>query len=209
MTEAICGAVVLIGIGLLSIFARDLMWELTHWSNSTKGIASERTETWDTWSVLSGVLLAGFGVVILLLMVGSSVQEQREEDAATATASSYLAALDATYAPVIPTLRAEARFEPQEANAAQFGISGAQTLTYGLCGDEDFFLYLSSGLEYRGEAYMQDHDPERCEPDGWGIYSAERLGESALGGDWYSFSVLRIPTYAPLATATRTPTPAP
>lgn len=217
MTEAICGAVILVGLGLLSIFARDLLWELTHWSNSIKGVASERTETWDTWSVISGVILVIIGAGVAIAMFSMQAQDQREDEQATATVNSRLANLEATYAPIIATLRAGANFEPQEVRGGGFGLPSTQRLTFGLCSDEDFYLYILSGSSsFRGEAFVQDTSPEYCEPDGWNIYDADRLGGSAADGTWYDIDVIQRPTYqvptilAPVATsmsATATPTP--
>lgn len=220
MAEAICGAVILVGLGLLSIFARDLLWELTQWSNSTKGIASERTETWDTWSVISGVILVIIGAGLAIAMFSMQAQEQREDEQATATVSRRAANLEATYAPIVATLRAGADFAPQEVRGGRFGLPSTQRLTFGLCQDEDFYLYILSGSSsFRGNAFVQDASPQYCGPDGWNIYSVDRLGESAADGTWYDVSVIQMPTYqvptflAPVATsmsavtATLTPTP--
>lgn len=219
MTEAICGAVILIGLGLLSIFARDLLWELTQWSNSIKGLASERGENWDTWTVISGVTLMIIGLILALAVFGQNAQERRENEEATATVASHLALLDATYAPIIPTLRAEAEFEPQEVRGRRFGLPSIQTLIYGLCSDEDFYLYIRSGglYSWNADGYVQDTQPESCEPDGWNIYDSDLLGGSASDGSWYRINVIQMPTYdissilTPDATSTPrvTPTPAP
>lgn len=220
MTEAICGAVILVGLGLLSIFARDMLWELTHWSNSIKGVASERTENWDIWSVISGVILIVIGGGLVLVVVGSNAQEQRENEEATATMNSRFAAMESTYLPIIPTLRADAAFEPQEVSGGRFGLPASQKLTYGLCEDEDFFLYIRSGSSYRADAFVEQTDPDDCEPDGWAIYHVDRVGENSADGAWYDVDVVYMPTYelptflAPVETSTpspasRTATPAP
>lgn len=212
MIEAICGAVILVGLGLLSIFARDLLWELTHWSNSIKGIASERTETWDTWSVISGVILVIVGVGIVISMFGMQAREQRDNDEATATLNSRVANLEATYAPIIATLRPEAAFEPQEVRGGRFGLPSSQRLTFGLCQDEDFYLYVLSGSSsFRGNAFVQDASPQYCEPDGWNISDADRLGESGNAGDWYNVSGYIMPTYElpTFLAPVESPTPAP
>lgn len=217
MTEAICGAVILVGLGLLSIFARDLLWELTHWSNSIKGIASERTETWDTWSVISGVILVIIGVGLAIGMFSMQAQDQREDEQATATVNSRLANLEATYAPIVATLRPGAEFDPQEVRGGRFGLPSSQRLTFGLCQNEDFYLYILSGSStYRGNAFVHDASPQYCGPEGWSIYSVDRLGGSAADGTWYEVSVIYMPRYevptflAPVATsmaASATPTP--
>jgi hypothetical protein len=217
MIEAICGSVILIGLGLLSIFARDLMWELTHWSNSIKGLASERSENWDTWTVISGIILVIIGAGLGLAVISSGTQEQHENEEATATVNSRLTSLEATYAPIIPTLRANAEFEPQEVRGREFGLPSSQKLAYGLCSDEDFYLYIQNGSSFQGQAYVQDMQPGSCAPDGWNIYDSDLLGTSASDGSWYSINVIQMPTYDissiltpdPTSTPRITPTPAP
>ena len=51
----------LIVVSLISIFAKDIMWEFTVWQNHPKGLASERTDSWDTGTTIGGVMgiLAG------------------------------------------------------------------------------------------------------------------------------------------------------
>lgn len=57
------GSIFLAIIGLLSIFAKDIMWELTVWQNQMKGLASDRTDTWDTMTTIGGVVAIIFGVL--------------------------------------------------------------------------------------------------------------------------------------------------
>jgi hypothetical protein len=42
-----------------------MMWDLTEWQNSLKGIASERTEGWELMTSIGGVICAILGVVAL------------------------------------------------------------------------------------------------------------------------------------------------
>jgi uncharacterized membrane protein len=57
------GGILLIVTGMLSIFAKDLMWELTQYNNRMQGVASERTEIWDLWANIGGVLSIIIGVL--------------------------------------------------------------------------------------------------------------------------------------------------
>ncbi|KAA0263016.1 MAG: hypothetical protein DPW18_10725 [Chloroflexi bacterium] len=57
------GSLFLVVIGLLGIFAKDMMWDLTAWQNQMKGLASERTDTWDTMTTIGGVVAIIFGVL--------------------------------------------------------------------------------------------------------------------------------------------------
>ena len=59
------GSIILLTFGLLSLFAKDIMWELTAWGNKINGIASERTDTWDTMTSISGVALVIMGLILL------------------------------------------------------------------------------------------------------------------------------------------------
>lgn len=62
--------VVLIIIGLISIFAKDLAWEWTEFSNRNKGVRSERTPEWETATTLGGVISVIAGIVLLLMFLG-------------------------------------------------------------------------------------------------------------------------------------------
>ncbi len=57
----------LIGIGLLCLFAKDTVWEWTQFRNDMKGVASERTDTWDTTTTIGGVVAVVVGIVGFLL----------------------------------------------------------------------------------------------------------------------------------------------
>lgn len=61
-------------IGILGIFAKDVMWDLTVWQNQMKGVASERTEAWDLMTTIGGVICIVFaliGIYALLNGAGS------------------------------------------------------------------------------------------------------------------------------------------
>jgi hypothetical protein len=61
---ALCfGVLFLLVIGLLSIFAKDIVWELTVWQNQMKGVASERTDAWDLMTTIGGVVAIVFGLI--------------------------------------------------------------------------------------------------------------------------------------------------
>ncbi len=57
------GSLFLVVIGLLSIFAKDMMWEMTIWQNQMKGLASDRTDTWDAMTTIGGVIAVILGVI--------------------------------------------------------------------------------------------------------------------------------------------------
>ncbi|MBI3173164.1 MAG: hypothetical protein HYZ25_05555 [Chloroflexi bacterium] len=59
------GSIFLIVIGLLGIFAKDMVWDLTVWQNQMEGLASERTETWDTMTTIGGVVSILMGILAI------------------------------------------------------------------------------------------------------------------------------------------------
>lgn len=61
------GSLFLIIVGLLSIFAKDIMWEFTVWQNQAKGLASERTDRWDTGTTIGGVMGILAGLFLLFV----------------------------------------------------------------------------------------------------------------------------------------------
>lgn len=64
---ACLGGLLLIVIGLLSIFAKDFMWELAQFSNQMKGQASERTEWWDLSTTIGGVIALLLGIAAMYI----------------------------------------------------------------------------------------------------------------------------------------------
>ncbi len=65
---AVCfGSLLLVLLGIVSVFGKDMMWEFTVWQNQMKGIASERTENWEIMTTVSGVILlivGGLGIYL-------------------------------------------------------------------------------------------------------------------------------------------------
>ena len=59
-------AVIMIIIGVLNVFARDLVWKLTSVSNGMEGVASQRTRAWDIRRIGAGLALALLGIIILV-----------------------------------------------------------------------------------------------------------------------------------------------
>jgi hypothetical protein len=54
-------------LGLVCLFRREWMWQLTRWGNEWEGQGSERSELWDTRTTISGVVfvVVGLGVIVL------------------------------------------------------------------------------------------------------------------------------------------------
>ena len=65
---AICvSAILVIVLGLLSLYAKDIMWELTERQNRLKGLVSERTPAWDNATTIGGVIALIVGVIMIFL----------------------------------------------------------------------------------------------------------------------------------------------
>ncbi|HDQ71950.1 MAG TPA: hypothetical protein ENN19_07615 [Chloroflexi bacterium] len=58
--------ILLIVVGIASIFAKDLIWKLVVFNNQLRGRASERTDVWDTWTTVFGAIIAVAGLIALL-----------------------------------------------------------------------------------------------------------------------------------------------
>ncbi|HET7143766.1 MAG TPA: hypothetical protein VFI68_07090 [Anaerolineales bacterium] len=61
---ALCfGTIFVLALGGLSLFGKDIMWELTQWDNRRKGVVSERTESWETMTTVAGVVYIILGLI--------------------------------------------------------------------------------------------------------------------------------------------------
>jgi hypothetical protein len=67
----VIAAIAFIIIGLLALFARDMVWELTVFGNQWEGQASERSELWEMKTIFGGILSLGLGIVVLLMFIFS------------------------------------------------------------------------------------------------------------------------------------------
>jgi hypothetical protein len=56
-------AVALFIIGLLNLFYKDLVWQLTSIGGSLEGLSAERTPGWDLWMTLTGAVAIVLGLV--------------------------------------------------------------------------------------------------------------------------------------------------
>ncbi len=60
-----CGAFVV--FGLLCIFAKDFLWDLTQMRNERNGVASERTDAWERSTTIGGVVAVVVGIAVSIL----------------------------------------------------------------------------------------------------------------------------------------------
>ncbi len=51
----------------MSIFAKDIMWGFTQLSNQAKGVASERTDWWDTSTTIGGIFIILVGIALMFI----------------------------------------------------------------------------------------------------------------------------------------------
>jgi len=58
---------VMIVVGLVCLFAKDIVWELTDWQNRTKGLQSDRTPEWETSINISGVVAIVTGIFFIFV----------------------------------------------------------------------------------------------------------------------------------------------
>jgi hypothetical protein len=52
---------------MMSVFAKDIMWEFTEWSNQARGLVSERTDWWDTSTTIGGILIILVGIAAMFI----------------------------------------------------------------------------------------------------------------------------------------------
>lgn len=60
-----------IALGLLNIFGKEYLWNITEASDLLKGKISKRTTLWDIWANAGGVLLIVFGLYMLRAIIVS------------------------------------------------------------------------------------------------------------------------------------------
>ncbi|MGH2559768.1 MAG: hypothetical protein ACRDJH_11940 [Thermomicrobiales bacterium] len=66
MTGATLGGIALIGLGLVFIFGRDFMWQLTKFDNALEGEKSERTDAWEVKTIFGGIVFIAIGIGVVL-----------------------------------------------------------------------------------------------------------------------------------------------
>ncbi|MBZ0283731.1 MAG: hypothetical protein K8L97_23545 [Anaerolineae bacterium] len=168
----LCVSALCIGFGLLTIFARDFMWELTAWGNSWKGLRSERTEGWEASQAISGIILILIGVGFgcwgfsqTSMQAQREAQNQAEETQVAATASANIDRLKTTFGALISEWQSDD--SPGIKRVRVPGIS-AKAIYYGRC-DGGYFYVIIRELDnqtYNDYAYVPDSSPQYCKPDG-------------------------------------------
>lgn len=221
----LCLSLFFLGFGLLSLFARDLMWDLTEWGNSWRGVTSERTENWESGQIISGVvmILIGGGLLCWGASAISTRNQQAAEDEArdlgsTATANSELADLQQVFGSVLSRLQADDSPGVHRASRQEVGVQTGGVF-YGRCASGDFYAFILNypytTVDYLETSYAyvpaSDQSPKTCRPDGLTLGFLYDPG--ALGSGWYRVSVYSEPREIitptprpPTATPTALPT---
>lgn len=65
------------GYGGVLLFDKDLAWRSVVWRNRNAGVASVRTEQWNTSSTVGGVVLIGVGIGLLLFFLRFGLHSSR------------------------------------------------------------------------------------------------------------------------------------
>lgn len=209
----LCFTVVIIGFGLLMIFAHDLMWEMTSWNNSWKGLQSERTEGWEAGQTISGIVMvvigAGFGCWALSM---SSAQAQRQasndayETAVVVTAAAARDELEIFFTPLISAWQADESTGVTKVNVTDVR---ADAIYYGRC-DSGYFYVIIRQFNYEAYndfAYVPDSNPESCKPQGLDLSFMSR--PISLGNGWWSIQINTYNTEDEIITPTPSRTPQP
>lgn len=202
MGGVILVVVVLVGMGLLSLLAPDLMWSWTQWNNELKGLQSERTDTWEMGRVFGGLALIGVGLFFGLWGCGEASQRENEQLERTvvfeerqATQSANIVLLDDVFGHALPQLLETATEDMQAVRAYRLDIDTETytTIDYGRCEDGgDFYMYV---FNYKDDwrTYAYGTGEELCKHPDRLYISATEYGKGERGGTWYWLSGFRKP----------------
>lgn len=211
----LCVSAVCVGFGLLMIFARDLMWELTSWSNSWKGLRSERTEGWEASQAISGIILILIGVGFgcwgfsqTSMQAQQEAQNQAAETQVAATASANVERLKTTFGALISEWQSDD--SPGIKRVRVPGIS-AKSIYYGRC-DGGYFYVIIRELDnqtYNDYAYIPDSSPQYCKPDR--LLLNFMNDPQSMGDGWWDIDINSFIQDTDIITQTpsRTPIPSP
>ena len=59
----ICASVIILLLGLLWVFGKDIAWDIQEWSNSLRGAVSERTPQWENTTTIGGIFFVMLGII--------------------------------------------------------------------------------------------------------------------------------------------------
>jgi len=211
----LCVSAVCVGFGLLMIFARDLMWEFTSWSNSWKGLRSERTEGWEASQAIGGIIFILMGVGFgcwgfsqTSMQAQREAEDQAQETQVAATASANIDRLKTTFDTLISEWQSD-----DSPGIKQVRIPGvtARAIYYGRC-DGGYFYVIVRELDnqtYSDYAYVPDSSPQYCKPDRLMLNFMN--DPVSMGDGWWSIDINTFTDERDIITPTpsRTPIPSP
>ena len=195
MGAVILVTLALVGLGLLSLLAPDLMWSWTQWNNELKGLQSERTDTWEMGRTFSGLVMIGVGLFFGLWGCGEASSREAEAAERTAvfesrqaTQSAENIALDTVFADAISQLLETATEDMQTVRAYRLGVETETytTIDYGRCEDSgDFYMYI---FNYQDDwrTYAYGIGEELCRHPERLFVTPREMGAGARGGVWYT-----------------------
>lgn len=219
MGAVILVVVLLVGMGLLSLLAPDLLWSWTQWNNEMKGVKSERTEWWDMSRAISGVVMIVVGLGFGLWGCGITSQRAAEEvertavyESREATQSAEIFLFDDAFAEAIPQLLETATEDMQTVRAYRLGVDTETytTIDYGRCEDSgDFYMYV---FNYKDDwrTYGYGTGEELCKHPDRLFITPREMGEGERGGMWYTVAGFSKPmpteeAMTPVPAAVQTP----
>lgn len=221
MGAVILVVALLVGLGVLSLAAPDLMWSWTQWNNEMKGLKSERTEWWDTGRVFSGIIMIIVGVGFGLWGCGEASQREAEVVERTAvfeerqaTRSAEAIQLDNAFSGAISQLLEMATEDVQTIRAYKLGVETETytTIDYGRCrNSDDFYMYVFNYGQQR-MTYGYGMGRALCDhPDHLYMGSILEMERGESGGTWYLLPGHRepMPTEEAMTPIPATRTPAP
>lgn len=201
MGGVILVVILMVGMGLVSLLAPDLMWSWTQWNNEMKGLKSERTDTWEMGRVFGGLTLIGVGLFFGLWGCGEATQRENEiiertalfEDRA-ATQRAEAIVLDSAFSGAVDQLLETATEDLQTVRAYRLGVETETytTIDYGRCDDGGFYMYV---FNYKNDwqTYAYGIGEELCKHPDRLYMSANALGSGERGGVWYTLAGFRKP----------------
>jgi hypothetical protein len=201
MGGVILVVILMVGMGLVSLLAPDLMWSWTQWNNEMKGLKSERTDNWEMGRVFSGLALIGVGLFFGLWGCGEASSRENdaiertalfEDRAATQRAEAIV--LDGAFSGAVDQLLETATEDLQTVRAYKLGVETETytTIDYGRCDDGGFYMYV---FNYKNDwqTYAYGIGEELCKHPDRLYMSANELGSGERGGVWYTLAGFRKP----------------
>lgn len=66
--SVLVAAVVLVGVGVLHTFGKELLWSWVRFRFAMVGLTPHRTEQWNYWTTITGVVCLAVGVLLFVFV---------------------------------------------------------------------------------------------------------------------------------------------